>query len=217
MKKLNPIEVTILPIAAELEQFCKTLPPDISQRSSLHFEKLFKTLDTEAVRLWLDKFNAEDTASRFGVMLDTFLTKLRQWENDLRRAGVFSTKELLDLPDSDRWAFTNLYDDILDYAEKTIVLLKNIERVFQQRLDSIGLKDAQLTILCDLSDTPNIYRTLDEIFGATEDTTNISRDATNRYLGDLQDKGFVEKPGQRGGWKISEKGLSYLRIIGLFD
>lgn len=220
MKKINPIEVTILPIAAELEQFCKALPPDLSQMPSLYFERLFKRLDIDLVRVWLDKSLAADTAAQFALRLNHFLVKLQRWENSLRCAGIYSTEQFEALQDSDTaayWDMRDIFDDVVDYAEETITLLKNIAKLFQEKLDNIGLKDAQITVLCDMTATPNIYRALDDIHGTTGDTTNISRPSTYNYLEKLVLMKLVEKNSARGGYKITEKGLDYLRLIGQYD
>ncbi|MCI0498466.1 MAG: PadR family transcriptional regulator [Planctomycetales bacterium] len=220
-KKANPIDITVKPLILKLQEFCKDVPPDVKNRPSVHFDKVFKRLDVEFVRVWLDKCFAADTAEQFALRMKSLLIKLRRWENDILAAGVYKNEDWTKLDEIDRGDLQGRYDDIVDYAAETIECLKNIQRMFQERLDSIGLKELQLTILYDLSDNPQIYRTGNDICKATIKTIEktkpaISRPTIYRWLDGFVKMGLAEKnktSNGRGGYKITEKGLSYLQIL----
>lgn len=216
MTQKNPITSILLPLADEFEKFTRELPPDFSDRKSLYFERLYANFKVDIIRVWLSKAGADSLAEQVDRFLRNFLTRLRRFEISLNNTGVCSTDSFEALQresPSDYWAIRNEYDDIIDLAAEIVKFLRNLSFVYRDKMESIGLKDQQLTILCDLSVMPNVYRNLDDIHGTTAENTEASRDTTYRYLESLVKLGFTEKSSPRGGYKITDKGLDFLRLI----
>lgn len=127
--KLDPIKVTLLPLANELLAFTKTMPPDLTKWTSGYFETLYKHLDIAYVGLWLDGGGFSDAARKFEAVLNQFLRKFSKWERGLRKAGVISTEQLGDLQNTNEYQFWELkeeLDEIYDEAEKIAEWLKKL-------------------------------------------------------------------------------------------
>ena len=98
--KLDPVDVTILPIADELLTFAKDMPPDLSKWNSGYFENLYRKLDVQRITLWLDGGGFSNAAGKFEADLNKFLVRFRKWENKLRRAGIINAEQLRKHPDT---------------------------------------------------------------------------------------------------------------------
>lgn len=133
-----PIEETIRPLIAELEQFLQTISPNIiGENRSIYFEKTFRRLGTVNIRIWLENNQLMDSADQFAKYLATFLVKLRHWEKHLRAAQIDTIEEWLLLTDYDLntyYAFKHELEDIVDHAEKTLGFLKELSAISLKKI-----------------------------------------------------------------------------------
>jgi hypothetical protein len=137
-KELNPVEITILPIANELSEFAKTMPPDLTKWNNLHFENLYSRLDIQLVRFWLDESGFSDAAKKFETDLNQFLIRFRKWEYQLRRSGIIKTEQLIELRDIDEnlfWELKSELDEIYDTAEQIAKWLKKLADIIKQKFN----------------------------------------------------------------------------------
>lgn len=133
---LDPVTVTILPIAEELSAFTKTIPPDLTKWTSLYFKKLYARLDIQRIRLWLDGGGFSDAAAKFEDDLNQFLISFRGWENELRKAGVFGTEQLCELQDTNEklfWGLKEQLEEIYDKADEIADWLKKLAGIITQK------------------------------------------------------------------------------------
>jgi hypothetical protein len=151
---LDPVEITILPIASILLDFSETIPPDLDKWRSNNFQRIFDHLDIERVRLWLDSGGFSDAARQFEESLNQFLTQLREWEYELLvKAHVGTTEQLCELQNKDEKLFYKLkseFDDMCDNARQIAEWLKKLA-------DMVNLKYPKDKTNKECSHSPN-YR-----------------------------------------------------------
>ena len=148
LARLDPVETTILPIANELAEFTRIMPPDLSKWTNLHFENLYSTLDIQFVRLWLDEGGFSDAAGKFENGLNQFLVMFRHWENKLRKAGVITTERLSELQKTNEIIFREMkeeLDEIYDTAEQTADWLKKLAKIITEKRKQIDVKEKPKT------------------------------------------------------------------------
>ncbi len=134
--ELDPVQVTILPIADELLAFTKSMPPDLETWTNRRFEDVFAQLDIKLVRLWLDQAGLSDAARNFDDTLNQFLIRFREWENQTRRAGIIRKEQLLELQMKDDvlfWQLKEELDELFTDAESLARWLQKLARIIREK------------------------------------------------------------------------------------
>lgn len=137
--KLNPVKVTIKPLAAYLHHIATTLPPNFITHTAIELEKLYRRLDIEKVALCLDGGGMSESSRELKKKTDKLLVMLRKWENEGRRLGVYSIETFEALQDTDYngyWGLKQDYDEIADTAASVSSWLIGLGDMIQGKLDS---------------------------------------------------------------------------------
>lgn len=145
--KCDPVEVTILRLANEFQDFAEKMPPDLKKWASLYFETLYEKLDFERIASWLDGEGHSYWATQFDERLNRFLYLLKKWENKIHiKHGIYNMDQLIDLQSVGEDLYKDLtgeYDDICITAKKTAQWLRNLAQMivlYRKKAKSTGVK-----------------------------------------------------------------------------